>query len=226
MKDQQIYSSFYLSVGFHSLFFIAVIAYMLIAGASRQAPTMMVSLVESPLRGSGPVAEPAPSMPAETQAAKESEPAEPETKPAMAQKTEPKAAHTAKDRIAAMQAKRQAVRSATLRRQLNISKTSSSVAGAGGNGTPGGGTYDSVIGSIIQKNWATADFLNRYRSLNAIITIRISRDGSVTILGWEKKSGNSLFDREALRAVTRSSPLPPPPSEIERSINFDPQKGR
>jgi colicin import membrane protein len=74
----------------------------------------------------------------------------------------------------------------------------------------------------ITRNWATADFQNKNKGLVAVINIRIMRNGSVTILGWEKKSGNPLFDREALRAINDSSPLPPPPGEIERSIRFNP----
>jgi|WetSurMetagenome_2_1015567.scaffolds.fasta_scaffold00085_25 TonB family protein len=221
MKDNRIYSSFYCSLGFHSFVLIAIVAYILITGPARKMTSLTVSLVESPVRGSVAATNTATPQVKE----KEVEPAEEEAAPTVTKAIPEPRTHTAKDRIAALQAKKQVERNATLRKQVNVSKGG---ARAAGGGDPGGGTYDSVIATIITKNWANADFLNKFRSLRAIITIRIARNGEITILGWEKKSGSSLFDREALRALTISSPLPPPPSgEMERSINFDPQqKGR
>ena len=46
------------------------------------------------------------------------------------------------------------------------------------------------------------------KDLLAIINIRIARNGNVTILGFEKKSGNPLYDRAAIKAITDASPLP------------------
>jgi colicin import membrane protein len=214
MRDRQIYSSFYYSLGLHSFLLITIVAYILISGSSHKLSSITVSLVQSSVRGS--------SAASVTPQTKQPEPVEEESKPTLTSKAEPKAT-TAKDRIAALQAKKQVVKSAAQRRQLDISRSSAKVAGGG---TPGGGSYEEVVGTIIQKNWANADFLNKYRSLRAIIAIRIARSGEVTILAWERKSGSALFDREALRAITNSSPLPPPPTEMEIGINFDPQKGK
>jgi outer membrane biosynthesis protein TonB len=217
MKDQQIYSSFYFSLGLHSFFLIAIIVYILITGSSHKMKSITVSLIQSSTRGT-----PSSAVPTRT---KQIEPAEKAvTKPVEESRTETRPAVTAKDRIAALQAKMKAVRSASQRRHINISKDDTKVAGGGEH--IGSERYQDQIGAMIQRNWANADFLNKYRSLSAIIVIRIARSGDVTILGWEKKSGNALFDREALRAITMSTPLPPPPTEMEIGVNFDPQKGR
>lgn len=209
MRDNQIYSSFYYSLGLHSLFFIAIVAYILISGSAHKITSMTVSLVESPIKGSSVVR----AAPKE----KEIEPAEVEPGTTLT-KPEPKST-TAKDRIAALQAKKQVVKSASQRRQLDISKDNAKVVG-GGN--LGGGGYEEGIAGIIRRNWANADFRNKHRNLLAIINVRIARSGQITIIGWEKKSGNSLYDREAVRALTDSSPLPPPPYEMEQSIRFNP----
>jgi TonB family protein len=213
MRDRQIYNSFYFSLGLHSFFLIAIIVYVLITGSSHKMKSITVSLMQSSTRGSSATVTPKVKQP---------DVADEKSKESLTARPEPKAM-TAKDRIAALQAKKQVVKSAAQRRQLDISKDSAKVAGGG---PPGGGSYEEVVGTIIQKNWANADFLNKYRSLSAIISIKIARSGDITILGWEKKSGNALFDREALRAITSSTPLPPPPTEMEIGVNFDPRKGR
>jgi TolA protein len=185
---------------------------MLISGPSHKVASIVVSLVESPSKGT-------------TIAPKEEniEPAEVEPATTLTQKPEPKKS-IANERIAALEAKKRVERMATARRPVSISKSSSPAAtsSAASGGTSGGGTYESLIMGRITRNWATADFQNKNKGLIAVINIRIARNGSVTILGWEKKSGNPLFDREALRAIIDSSPLPPPPGEIERSIRFNP----
>ena len=207
MKDDSINSSFYFSLGLHSFFFIAVAVYMLVSGPSKRAASIVVSLVESPSMGNA-------------EAPEEEKPAPAEEEPATTLTTKPEPKKSiANERIAALEAKKRVEKIASSRRQVSITKNSSSPASGG---VPGGGTYDSLIMGRITRNWATADFLNKNKGLVAVITIRIARNGSVTIVGWEKKSGNPLFDREALRAIFDSSPLPPPPGEIERSIRFNP----
>lgn len=57
-------------------------------------------------------------------------------------------------------------------------------------------------------------------NLETIVLIRIFADGSVKIIDYEKKSGNALFDRSIIRAITSAAPLPPPPYEIEIGVRF------
>ena len=61
---------------------------------------------------------------------------------------------------------------------------------------------------------------SRDKDLVAIINIRISKSGSVTILGFEKKSGNPLYDSAAITAINDASPFPPPPAEMEIGMRF------
>ena len=58
--------------------------------------------------------------------------------------------------------------------------------------------------------------------LEAIISVKILKDGTVIVQRVEKSSGNTLFDRSAIRALAKASPLPPPPYEMEIGVRFYP----
>lgn len=129
------------------------------------------------------------------------------------------------ERIEAIKAKKRIEQIASIRNTISLQ------AGAGGKkgvakGTigKGGGSltddYYSKITSEIWQHWIYPDMGNK--DIEAIIVIRISKDGSVQIKGIEKSSGNSLFDRSAIRAITKASPLTPPPYEMEIGVRFYP----
>ena len=83
--------------------------------------------------------------------------------------------------------------------------------------------FDSYYGKITQQIWQewvypdTGD-----KNLEAIIAVKIAKDGSVTVQRIEKGSGNTLFDRSALRAISKASPVSPPPYEMEIGMRFYP----
>ncbi len=80
--------------------------------------------------------------------------------------------------------------------------------------------YEMRITKEIQQHWIFPETGDK--TLEAIILVKVMKDGSVRIMGIEKSSGNPLFDRSALRAITRASPLTPPPSEMEIGVRFYP----
>jgi len=92
-----------------------------------------------------------------------------------------------------------------------------------GGGSPQGTLFDSYYAKITQQVWQewvypdTGD-----KKLEAVIAVKIAKDGSLTIQGIEKKSGNTLFDRSALRAIAKASPVAPPPYEMEIGMRFFP----
>ena len=129
------------------------------------------------------------------------------------------------ERIAALEAKKKIATMSKLRRMLSISKTSagtgsSTASQSSHSGKSGGGTYESLITGLIHKQWIFPDTSDS--NLLAIVDIRIARSGNVTVLGFERKSGNTLFDRAAVRAILNASPLPPPIAEMEIGIRFTP----
>ncbi len=150
----------------------------------------------------------------------------PAEKPAkeMPRKTDRKADEgRIQDRIAAMEAKKRIERMAALRKMVDIGGQGSGARReTAGKGTPGsqGKDYYSRVMEGIRRQWIFPETMGR--DLEAIVSIRIAPDGKVTILGMEKGSGNPLFDRSVLRAISMASPLPPPPQETEMGVRFRP----
>lgn len=136
---------------------------------------------------------------------------------------------TVKERIEALQAKKRIEKMAALRKIVDIGGIKSEVrsqkpeaqtkGSTAGNQNYGGDYYSMVINKI-RHQWIFPESIDR--DLLAIITIKIAKDGSVTIGRMEQSSGNALFDRSALRAISKASPLPPPPQEMEIGVRFRP----
>jgi len=93
--------------------------------------------------------------------------------------------------------------------------------GAGENTGNEDDNYGNIIQQAIQQQWAYAGF--KTSGLSATVTIKIGRDGKITVQDIEKSSGDTLFDRSVIKAVLNASPLPPPPGgEIEIGLVFTP----
>lgn len=93
--------------------------------------------------------------------------------------------------------------------------------GAGENTGNEDDNYGNIIQQAIQQQWAYAGF--KTSGLSATVTIKIGRDGKITVQNIEKSSGDTLFDRSVIKAVLNASPLPPPPGgEIEIGLVFTP----
>lgn len=161
-------------------------------------------------------------------------PADPPQKPA--KQVEPRASvrqenrDIVSERIDALQAMRRIEQLAALRRLVDIEgkKTQAAADRAGISGGAGatktqadsGENYISMVVNKIRQHWIFPETGDK--DLLAIISIRIARDGRITVDKIEKSSGNPLFDRSALRAINSASPLPPPPQEIEIGVRFMP----
>jgi len=79
-------------------------------------------------------------------------------------------------------------------------------------------SYAALIIQKIQSKWIHPVFESR--NLEAIISFRMDKDGNVISYKIEKSSGNKLFDHSAVRAILKSSPLPPHPVEREIEVRF------
>jgi protein TonB len=68
--------------------------------------------------------------------------------------------------------------------------------------------YTNQIVRKINRYW---QWSNEFGKLKTVVFFKISRDGSVNSETIKDSSGDSLFDDQALRAVTMASPFPPLP---------------
>jgi len=81
-------------------------------------------------------------------------------------------------------------------------------------------SYFTIISGLIRQHWSIPDTVPK--NLEAIVAVRILSNGQVIIEGFEKSSGNTIFDSSVIRAIKKSSPLPPPKSEVILGIRFKP----
>ena len=106
-------------------------------------------------------------------------------------------------------------------------------AAALGQGGRGGGTavrgaeffmYQAKIVNSIKENWA---WPGQKGSLKALVRFSIKDNGEITGLKIAEPSGDAAFDESILRALRKSSPLPPPPESYRKDfaqveMNFQP----
>jgi TonB family protein len=88
--------------------------------------------------------------------------------------------------------------------------------------------YRALVYEKIESNWVLPDRLMLDKSgLEAVVMVRARRDGSVTEVRFEKKSGDAYFDDSVFKAIVKSKPFPPfpdiySPREEEIVIRFAP----
>jgi len=79
-------------------------------------------------------------------------------------------------------------------------------------------SYSALVFERIQREWIYPDF--DIAKLETIISFKINKEGKVLSQKIIKSSGNAIFDRSAMKAVLKASPLPPPPVEQEVEVRF------
>jgi len=127
-------------------------------------------------------------------------------------------------KIAALAAKKKIERISRMRSSISLKAQSGNQKNipAGGQGTKNSfSDYYARITQEIHQQWIWPEKGNR--NIEAIITIRIFKDGTAKVQKIEKSSGNALFDRYALKALAKASPLTPPPYEMEIGVRFYPE---
>jgi colicin import membrane protein len=132
------------------------------------------------------------------------------------------------ERLSALKAKKKVERIARLRSIVSVKRTAgrsarmpaSRAAGAGSAQVTLFDTYYSKISGQIRQEWVYPD--TGEKDLEAVISVRIAKDGTITLQGVEKSSGNALFDRSAVKALAKASPVAPPPYEMEIGMRFYP----
>ena len=122
------------------------------------------------------------------------------------------------ERLSALRAKKRILESAS------SSKNQRSSPQVGSSGSIKGGgvssSYLGLISGLIRQKWSIPETVPK--NLEAIVSVRILPNGQVVIEGFEKHSGNALFDSSVIKALKNSSPLPPPKGEVVVGLRFKP----
>jgi len=217
MRRDQIYSSVVFSLCLHSLFVIAIFIYVMYPGKHYKAAPFVVDLVDTKSNSSSPA--PAQKSVAVT--------APPEEKSVHTieknEKVTPKEKSRVNDQIAALEAKKKIETLANLRKAIKISKSGAVATDARAtmnNAPTSGGNYGNIVMNKLSKCWVLPEAIDK--DLVGVIDIHVARNGSVTIDKFVKKSGNIIFDKAILRAITYCAPVPPPSTETDIEITFTP----
>lgn len=78
--------------------------------------------------------------------------------------------------------------------------------------------YYNMIWEKIRDSWVLPEGITRGKNLEAIVALRIKRDGTIEKYWIEKGSGNTYFDQSAIRAINKANPLPPLPQDFGEDI--------
>ncbi|MEA1868060.1 MAG: energy transducer TonB [Thermodesulfobacteriota bacterium] len=87
--------------------------------------------------------------------------------------------------------------------------------------------YCTEIWAKVRNHWVLPEQLLDKTGLTSIVVVRIAQDGSILKAEHEHKSGHTLFDQSAIKAVQKASPFPPlpralRPGPLEIGIRFRP----
>jgi TolA protein len=131
-----------------------------------------------------------------------------------------------KEKISALEAKKKIKKIVELRNIISLkagaSKGSAQTASASSAHVKGD-VFDDYYRKITKEIWQQWVYPNTSRKdIEAIVSIKILKDGTALVQKVEKSSGNALFDRAALKALAKASPLAPPPYEMEIGVRFYP----
>jgi outer membrane biosynthesis protein TonB len=78
------------------------------------------------------------------------------------------------------------------------------------------GRYLAAVYQRIQSHWYIPPLQNWEDSLEAVLVIQVSRNGTLTKTFFEKKSANLYFNQFVYKTVQESAPLPPFPGELDK----------
>lgn len=126
------------------------------------------------------------------------------------------------DRLNAIEAKKKLAKVKEIGEQKATVEITTQAVGETGEEVEGSivSDYTTMVSSLIEQEWIYFDV--KADDIFAIITIRVLKNGALEIKNIEEGSGDAIFDRSALRAINKASPVPPPPYEMELGVRFIP----
>lgn len=130
------------------------------------------------------------------------------------------------ERIRAIAEKKKIERIVNLRKTISLSKHAGERGQNNASSAPAqgkGDIFDDYYRKITQEIWQQWVYpVTSKKDVEAVISIKILKDGTALVQKVEKSSGDVLFDKAALKALAKASPLTPPPYEMEVGVRFYP----
>jgi TonB family protein len=220
-------------------FTLHLIAFLIILLIVRQSsriiipPTYTVNLVSPDVLRSfdkGLYAEPSTSSPTRESPPEKAIPLKKTKKALPPQKDTVKDQNMVEEKISLIKAKKQVEKTVKLRSVITLKASDSDneeknppLTTSAQTNTMSHDLFNEYYAQMEHKIWQQWSWPETgQKNLLTIISIKILRDGTIRIQKIEKSSGNSFFDKEALKALTKANPLPPPPDELEISLRFYP----
>lgn len=235
------FTAFTISALLHVLLFSGSFYMQYLAGLKRpELKTIDVSLVTLPGPGSSkevamPVEEPAPPEPEpEPPQAKppvKSDPAEPkpDKKKVVAEKKEPeKKAEKPKRKTPKKQPSDFERTLERLRQEVQKGPPSDLYKRSGpGRFAPGEGEYGAPMSplerylveivTIIRRNWSfTPQLIRETGEIKTYVALSIEPNGAISDIGLDRRSVSRYFDDTVIKAIEKSSPLPPVPPNVSK----------
>ena len=78
--------------------------------------------------------------------------------------------------------------------------------------------YYNSIWQRIKEEWILPESLLEEVRTVPVIVIKVQRDGTILESWFEEKSGSSIYDEYAMRAIKKANPLPPFPPDLEEEV--------
>lgn len=130
------------------------------------------------------------------------------------------------ERIRAIAEKKKIERIVNLRKTISVSKHAKERGQNNASSAPAqgkGDIFDDYYRKITREIWQQWVYpVTQKKDIEAVISIKILKDGTALVQKVEKSSGDMLFDKAALKALAKASPLTPPPYEMEVGVRFYP----
>ena len=106
--------------------------------------------------------------------------------------------------------------------------TGTASSGRSGNTSAIKNQYFAQVNNRISSYWQVPEMVKKSSNLKTRVALTVLRDGSVTGIHIDQKSGNTFLDQSALRALRDASPMPGFPalmteSSVEFELYFTPQ---
>lgn len=77
--------------------------------------------------------------------------------------------------------------------------------------------YRMEVEDWIKSNWSYPVALDNAQDIEAIVVLKVERDGSILSKHFDRQSGVAIFDESVMKAIERSDPLPPFPEGYRKS---------